>query len=178
MTGATHAAIGAMAGAALGRLTGAHDVSLVLFGAAGALLPDLDQPGSKAWRKLLPLAAAAIGTQYLGVQLPRPVLAATLAAVGLLLFGLATGHRGATHSLLALAGSGALFLATRSGLHGAATWTGMATHLLADLLTPEGVPVFWPAQSRQSLAVARTGGLVDLLLGAGSLAATAALLLR
>jgi inner membrane protein len=54
----------------------------------------------------------------------------------------------------------------------------MATHLLADLLTPEGVPVFWPAQSRQSLAAVRTGGLADLLLGAGALAATAALLLR
>jgi len=178
VTGATHASLGALAGAALSRLAGAPDPLLALAGAAGGLLPDLDRPGTKAWRRLVPLATAAIAAQCLGAQLPRAVLAATMAAPGLLLLGLATGHREATHSLLALAASAALFLTTGSGLQGAAIWAGMATHILADLLTPEGVPLLWPARPRHSLAALRTGGAADLLLGAGSLTATLAVLFR
>jgi hypothetical protein len=48
MTGASHAAVGALAGAALSRLSGAPDPLLALASAAGALLPDVKYPGLKS----------------------------------------------------------------------------------------------------------------------------------
>ena len=74
-------------------------------------------------------------------------------------------HRGPTHTLLfaalvggALAGTAAL-LAPRLPAALAAPWLvpfaafvggfGVGTHLLADVLTPTGVPLFWPLSNRR-----------------------------
>lgn len=135
--------------------------------AAAALLPDIDHPQSTVGRRL--------------PWLSRPISAVF-------------GHRGLTHSLLALAavvcglvwvhqaGSGAVDL-RRFGLPIApdATMTltliqaaaiGYLSHLAGDALTPSGVPLFWPWRRCFSLNLFRTGGIAEtaaVLLLAGSM---------
>jgi inner membrane protein len=62
------------------------------------------------------------------------------------------GHRGATHSLLALAGIVALgelpFLPWAWAHLGLLVGWGYAFHLLADGLTKSGVPLLWPLDLR------------------------------
>jgi inner membrane protein len=100
------------------------------FAAVGGLLPDIDHPGSTLGRKL-PLISHLI----------RMFL----------------GHRGFTHSLLALAGSlwGLYYLDVHGVLHAvsltSATGAGCASlligsvsHLMADAMTKSGVPLLWP----------------------------------
>jgi inner membrane protein len=179
MTGASHAAIGALAGAALGRLSGAPDPLLALAGAAGALLPDLDQPGSKAWRHVLPYAAATIAlVHFAAIPVPTQLSALAWLAIAFLAGGILTHHRGITHSLLALGSAGIGLAAAGTGLHGAAIWLGLLTHIAADSLTPEGTRLLWPLMHRYSVPVLRTGSPADIALGAGSAITAALLLLR
>lgn len=55
MTGRTHFACGALAGALAGRLTGCP-VAGAAIGAVSALLPDIDHPGSEVGRYMRPIA--------------------------------------------------------------------------------------------------------------------------
>jgi inner membrane protein len=60
---------------------------------------------------------------------------------------------------------------------------GILAHLLADALTPAGVPLLWPLSGRRrSLSLTRaddtTANLLLLALGVGATAATAVLALR
>src|ERR1700710_783106 len=91
----------------------AFDANTLGLAIAGALLPDIDHPGSWVGRRARPVA---------------PAIAAVL------------GHRGVTHSALAVAGLVALLVYT--GLHRGAVWAlavGYLSHLAADMLTPQGL---------------------------------------
>ncbi|GAA0589523.1 hypothetical protein GCM10009416_30110 [Craurococcus roseus] len=99
---------------------------------AGALLPDVDHPKSWAGRRLRPVST---------------VVAAVF------------GHRGVTHSLLALVGCWA---ALRYGTGVPRAWAapvvvGYLSHLLADLLTPGGLRLAWPLRGTWALPLCRSG---------------------
>ena len=114
---------------------------------AGSLLPDLDHPRSWVGQRLRPIS--------------RPLAAAF-------------GHRGVTHSLLAVCG-GALLLRA----HGVSRFvvdplvTGYLSHLGADLLTPAGLRLAWPLRGSVAVPLCRTGSLAEAVVVAVILAWTA-----
>lgn len=112
--------------------------------ALGSLLPDIDHPQSWAGKRLA-------------------LVSIPLAAL--------IGHRGVTHSLLAVAAF-ALLLAGLGTDHLAAPLAlGYLSHLLADALTLSGVPLLWPSKRPYGLRLIRTGSLAEIaliaVLGAG-----------
>ncbi|MDD2546942.1 MAG: metal-dependent hydrolase [Burkholderiaceae bacterium] len=154
----THVVAGLFAGAQAVQflhLNGMAAVWLLAGAAAGALLPDIDHPQS-----------------WLGRRIPwvsRPIAAVF-------------GHRGITHSLLAVVG---VALALR---HGLATWTlgaawtwvaagvaaGYLSHLGGDFATHGGVPLLWPWKRRFSLPLTfQTGGIFEQLLAIALVGGTA-----
>jgi inner membrane protein len=107
-----------------------HPAGLALA-VAGSLLPDIDLPKSWAGKRLRPVSTL-------------------IAAV--------FGHRGVTHSLLALAGCwAALRYETVPRGWAAPVVTGYLSHLLADLLTPGGLRLAWPLRGTWSLPLCRSG---------------------
>jgi membrane-bound metal-dependent hydrolase YbcI (DUF457 family) len=138
-------------------VTGRAAATLMLV-ALGAVLPDLDHP--QAWLAQLRLARRG------WLHAVRPFLLPSL------VIHYELGHRGALHSLLPLA---VLMAGTRAsgstvpglaGAGGALAW-GYALHLLADLVTRQGVPLllpFWRGRLRlpRPLAI-HTGGLGEAL---------------
>lgn len=120
MMGHTHALIGAAA--ALGIATAAHaDANttylLVAAGGLAALVPDIDHPRAPLRRKL-----GLVGN----IALSR------------------LKHRGITHTLLALVAVGAAAMTALPPLFGVVVTVGYLSHLLSDMLTVSGLPVFWP----------------------------------
>jgi inner membrane protein len=112
--------IGATAGAFASTKLGAPLGIGLAFGSVAGLLPDVDHPGST-----------------LGKRLPRAYHALT------------PGHRGPTHTVewCALAGWFIGWLAHLCGVPGAwadvfgwCVFAGACSHLLADLLTEQGIP--------------------------------------
>lgn len=104
--------------------------------AVGGLLPDLDHPKS------------ALGRRLRLISLP-------LSAV--------VGHRGITHSLLAVSALlGLLIYATSAPFLG--RWDGLISpliigylsHILGDSMTPSGVPLLWPHKRRFSFNLFKT----------------------
>lgn len=139
MTGRTHLAAGMVAGLVAASVAGINPGPAGLIGGLAALGPDIDTFNSKAGRAIpiLPL-------------IPWP-----------------GGHRGFTHSLPAVAlvsaGVGA-FLGPDVALAVAAGW---GSHILLDILNPEGAQVLWPLR-RMSITrrfpgkvIWRTGGMLD-----------------
>lgn len=104
---------------------------------AGSLLPDVDHPKSWVGQRLRPLSRLAAG-----------------------LFG----HRGITHSALALAVCGWGLLQG-----GAPRWAvaplavGALSHLAADLLTPAGLRLAWPMRRTWALPLCRSGSAMEPL---------------
>ncbi len=97
---------------------------MILAAAAfGALLPDLDHPSSMLGRRVKPLSW---------------------------LLSTTTGHRGMTHSCFMVAvllfGAAQLPPAWHALMLGVIA--GHASHLMADMLTPAGVPLVWPWRAR------------------------------
>lgn len=179
MTGQTHVAMGALAGAAVMRLSGHQDLTLVLVGAAGGLLPDVDIPGSRAQRRLVPFAAATVFlSHFAGIQTPRPLSFVAWAALAFTLAGMLGRHRGVTHSALAVAVTALAAIAFSPSPHGAALTLGIATHILLDTITPEGTSLLWPSRRRVSVPTARTGSIADVATGLLAAAATALLAAR
>ena len=136
--------------------------------AIGALLPDLDHP--RAYLAQLRLARSGLFSVVRPFGLPASVLHSQF------------GHRGGMHSLLAVVVIvvGLNAVGTEAGIHGlgyAIGW-GYALHLLADMLTIRGVPLFWPVSSDNvgtpSPLSVRTGSLGESLLLCAILALTAA----
>lgn len=124
------------------------------------LLPDIDEDGSIVSRTLGPV----------GWVLSK--------AVGFA----AGGHRGATHTLPAVAlVAAAVWFATRDvNLTAAAGW-GYLSHLIGDTLTPMGVPWLWPVQrlgSRLSVGLFTTGTAVETWVTYGWVAVCALLIYR
>lgn len=155
MLGPSHAAIGAAAAVttahALGveavlahaihgpaaLVSGATIAIVAPMGVLAALLPDLDEP-----------------TSTLGELLPR------------WWHRLTPGHRRSTHSLLAvgLAGAAVHLAIGALGVNGfalelgtALVVAGMLSHLAADAITDEGVPLLWPWRQHFGLPLFRTG---------------------
>jgi inner membrane protein len=123
------------------------DPMALALAVAGSLLPDLDHPRSWVGQRLRPISR-------------------TLAA--------ALGHRGATHSLLAVSGAALLLHA-----HGVSRTvsdplvTGYLSHLAADLLTPAGLRLAWPLRGSIAVPLCRTGSLTEMLIVAAALVWTA-----
>ena len=115
-----------------------QDVSTTATAVAGlgALLPDIDHPQSALGRRI-------------------PFLSVPIAKV--------FGHRGITHSILATLAV-AFVLTHWSGSRPdiiAPLCIGYLSHLGGDLLTPSGVPLFWPIRRTFSLGLFRTGSPVE-----------------
>lgn len=146
----SHVLLGGAAWVAAARLQGAAPADAVALGAAviGSLLPDLDHPSSWVGRRVWPVS--------------RPL-------------SLLLGHRGLTHSLLAVVAG--LVLLHDIGTVGLPARLiepaviGYLSHLAADALTPAGVPLLWPWKRRFALPLCSTGGLMETLVVAAGLAA-------
>ncbi|MDR3505103.1 MAG: metal-dependent hydrolase [Acidocella sp.] len=105
---------------------------------AGSLLPDIDHPNSWVGRRSRPIST-------------------TIAA--------ALGHRGLTHSAIAVVGLVALLLHAgyRQGTVSALT-VGYLSHLAADMLTPRGLRLAWPLRTCWGLPLCRTGSPMETTL--------------
>ncbi len=145
--GKTHAVSGALSWALLAPLvTDSVEQRVIGLAVAGAFAygPDLDHHGSTASRALFgPFRGKVVGVI-------SPLLG---------------GHRAGSHSLLSIA---AVFLAVwlvAAPLWGPQLWlatacaAGWAAHILGDMLTVDGVKIFWPfSRWDVRLARLRTGG--------------------
>lgn len=133
MMAGSHIALGAAAWFVVAPRFGLPALEPVSLGLAvfGALLPDIDHPKSWIGKRVWPVSAV---------------------------FARAFGHRGLSHSLLAIAGCAALLLATDLpvGLT-APLVVGYLSHLAADLLTPAGLRLTWPMKGTWALPLCRTG---------------------
>ena len=110
----------------------------LVLAVGGALLPDVDHP--KSW----------VGRRT------RPVSTAIAAALG---------HRGVTHSALAVVALSMLLL--HAGYHWAgvsALAVGYLSHLAADMLTPRGLRLAWPLPGTWSLPLCRSGSPAESLI--------------
>jgi inner membrane protein len=97
----------------------------------GGLLPDIDHPKSWVGRRVRPVST---------------IIAAVF------------GHRGVTHSLLAVVGCG--MLVQHAALPQRVTaplMIGYLSHLAADLLTPGGLRLAWPLRGTWALPLCRAG---------------------
>lgn len=132
----THILTGLLAGGTV--LLAKPDPQLYFLSAAvvGSLLPDIDEPNSYAGRK-------AKGISYFIKSI--------------------FGHRGITHSLL---GTGIIsiiiyFLLNHYNLNLQILQMfnlGYLSHLLTDLITKAGIPLFYPYKKRIKIPLIRTGG--------------------
>ncbi len=147
MMAKSHLVVGLAAWVAAAPLLHANTLNAgsVLLVLAGSLLPDIDHP--KSW----------VGRRT------RPVSTAIAAALG---------HRGITHSAVAVAGLA--WLLSQAGYR----WSGVAalsvgylSHLAADMLTPRGLRLLWPMRGTWGLPLCRTGSAAEsvivLTLGCG-----------
>lgn len=138
MTGKTHKMIGITLG--LGGLFASSDITympatlaaVLLFSYLGALLPDIDQPASELWDKLPFGSGHAVG------HLVDPFLK----------------HRNLTHSILGFLLFNFIVYILLSALPdywgiiaapvSLAFILGYTAHILADMFTIQGVPLFYP----------------------------------
>lgn len=114
---------------------------------AGSLLPDVDHPRSWAGKRIWPVSA---------------------------IIGMIFGHRGITHSLVAAIALG--LLAAVLPLGASPTWIfplgfGYLSHLVADWMTPSGIPLLWPVRKSFICPVVqiRTGSITEKLISAAFL---------
>lgn len=109
----------------------------------GSLLPDLDHPSS------------TIGRRFLFISLP--------------LSGL-FGHRQITHSLWPFVIILWVFSYEPSTMTLIlAFMIGYASHLLADLVSDSGVPLFWPFQRRVGIKLCSSGSVTEPIIAFGLL---------
>ena len=136
MLGRTHQVIGVAAGLATVLFVSPSHYSPATFGAAlvaahfGALLPDIDQPASTIWRSLPGgrIAGAAVNPFLQHRNLTHSLLGAVLVAWGL-------------HTLFA-------HFPSYWGVNTHEVWivamVGYTSHLIADMVTVEGIPLLFP----------------------------------
>lgn len=147
--GYTHAAAGAIVGAAVGQIAGLPGFGASI-GALAAVLPDVDHPGSVIGRRLRPASV---------------------------LLEVTAGHRTITHTVWFCLGVGILAGFAGRMFHcsfgqifnSAPTWlwfcaaiSGAMSHLLLDGLTHSGVEPFSPVLSLSLRGTVRTGGILEL----------------
>ena len=128
------------------------DPAALALATAGALLPDIDHPQSWVGRRIRVVS--------------RP-LAATV------------GHRGVTHSVLAVIVC-CLLLRWDNVSHAIAAplIVGYLSHLAADLLTSSGLRLAWPLRRRYAIPLCRTGSPSEFVIVAGLLVWVGATVLR
>lgn len=125
-------------------------VLMLAGGVLGSMLPDIDHPGSAFGRRV-------------------PFLSIPLSAI--------FGHRGITHSLIAVVGMSALVWYSLHHLDWHPGYSvpfvvgiavGYLSHLAGDWMTNSGVPLLWPSK-RRFVAPLRifTGDTVEYLLAFG-----------
>ncbi len=103
----------------------------------GSLAPDIDHPKS------------ALGSRLKPISIPISVV---------------FGHRGITHSLLAVGACGWVLL--ESGVYARLTapfLVGYIMHLAGDLLSPAGLPLLYPLKRKRNFAlpIIKTGGFSE-----------------
>lgn len=142
----THAATGAFvasAGALIAQPSPFGTKLLLLGGLLGSLLPDIDHP--KSW----------LGRRIPFISIPLSAL---------------VGHRGVTHSLIALVATLLIALAGLSHWGMAlGKWSplvtglclGYASHLFGDWATPSGIPLMWPNLRRYKSPVSFFTGCLE-----------------
>ena len=101
-----------------------------------SMLPDIDMPRSRIGRK------HRIVSSLLNV-----------------LFG----HRGFIHTLFPALGLFALFYSFGSFVLGMAAFLGYVSHLVLDMLTPEGVRLFYPFFDKTFRGFIRTSGFLEYI---------------
>jgi inner membrane protein len=137
--GRNHAATGVLTGSGVAwvaQMNPAQAAAFIAITTACSLLPDFDHPD-------------AMGPRTFGW--PGRTLA--------WLIGTLFGHRGLTHSVLGvgLLSAGLGFVPHLPGFCYAAVILGCATHILGDMTTVSGVPLFWPLDRCFRVGVMRTG---------------------
>ncbi|MEK5099155.1 metal-dependent hydrolase [Bacillus sp. FSL W8-0848] len=136
MTGKTHIMGGVASCTAVAYFYGYDPVLITASGIFGALIPDICHTKSKIGRKL-------------------PILSTLISSV--------FGHRTSTHSLLFLFVTGFLahLYVTNQSIF-AGLMAGMASHLLLDAGTTNGIKLFFPSSIRIRLPLyIKTGGKAE-----------------
>lgn len=141
--GRSHMASGVLTGALVATVTEldpAHALAFTGIVTVCSLLPDMDHPDARLPR-------------YLGW--PGRVIA--------WIIGSLFGHRGLTHSVLGmgLLSAGMAFIPHLPAYCYWAVLLGSATHVLGDMLTISGVPLFWPLDQRFRIGWMRTGSFFE-----------------
>ena len=137
MMARSHVIIGL--GAWIAAAPGLHMPSLgptyLALAVAGSLLPDIDHPKSWVGRRTRPVSTAIAS---------------------------ALGHRGITHSAIAVIALATLLLHAgyrRGGV--AALAIGYLSHLAADMLTPRGLRLAWPLRRTWGLPLCRADSSME-----------------
>ena len=168
MLGRTHIAIALAATAVIINDPSKMPLDLTIA-AVSAILPDIDTQGSMLRHKL---------SKYAGI-LSLPILLvigyllfihnyfslfSLILYTTYLIFAFVGHHRGFTHSLLGFTLFALiLFMSDKAIILPAII--GYASHLIADLLTPSGIPIFYPYEKNFKIPIVKTGSLTDLLVG-------------
>lgn len=103
------------------------------------------------------LAAAALGALLPDIDHPRSWFGRRMGLLSRLL-SMVVGHRGITHSLLAVVMCLYGLLIVGRGAIAPAVLVGYLSHLLCDSLTRHGVPLLWPWRRPFGLRLVTTGG--------------------
>lgn len=179
MTGKTHAALGMVSGVAATWITGAEGVEVIwtmVISTTAALLPDIDEPSSKINqllfgsfpRKFRPLILSLVAVALaIGIFLWEGPLWLSLFSLYLVGVSVAS-HRGMTHSLFAWAVMIGITYVALPG-HVWAVGLGYGSHLIADAMTVQGIPLWWPSKKAFGLRLLgiriRTGQGLDRFTG-------------
>lgn len=117
---------------------------LVAASTFGAILPDIDKKNT------------AISNKH-------PIISFVVRLV--------TTHRGITHTILALLIlAGLLYFSVRALGIAPVIWsyygliTGYMSHLILDMLNPEGIPLFFPVKFKISILKIKTGGIGEYII--------------
>jgi inner membrane protein len=108
--------------------------------AMGGLLPDIDHPQSALGRRL-------------------PLISIPLSHL--------VGHRGVTHSLIAILAMLILLVVTAFTMDTRIAFLvppvciGYLSHIAGDALTPSGVPLLWPKRKRYTLNLFKTTSILE-----------------
>ncbi|WP_284155523.1 metal-dependent hydrolase [Sulfuricystis multivorans] len=152
----THVAFGAASALLTIKWLNVHESRTVLMflagGAIGSLLPDIDHP--KSW----------LGRRIPFISIPLSNL---------------VGHRGITHSMIALIVVQSIVLAAIAYLRATqdrafaapfliAAGIGYASHLVADWMSNTGIPLLWPNRDRFAAPITlQTGSAAEYLIAFG-----------
>lgn len=166
VTAAVARVVGRMAGGHRGATHSLAGVALTWLGVTALLSGPAPRPAAA----LVVFLCTALAVRAAGPQQARggaalvAVAAVPAAAVGVAaLAGVGTG--GGVGDVVR-GGAAAL------GWLPPAVAAGVLLHVLADLLTPGGVPLLWPLAGRQRLALTRTGGRVEAVIALAALGIT------